>query len=302
MAYPALPTTRALVMTYIGRFAPSPTGPLHFGSLVAAVASYCDAKAHDGKWLLRIENVDTTRAVNHASEQIIDTLQHYGFVWDGEITYQDQRTALYEQYFYQLQQKSLIYPCSCTRKAIADNAVHSGIEGLIYPRTCYPDKAEVQNNLAWRMHVANQSINFEDRIAGTHTHAMSTDIGDFVIKRADGLFAYHLAVVADDAEQGVTHVVRGEDLLHSTSRQILLQQALNLPTPRYMHTALVTNTNGEKLSKQTFAPAISNIEVATTLFNALSFLNLDPPQKLLRASVNEVWQWAIKQWRHHYVV
>jgi glutamyl-Q tRNA(Asp) synthetase len=288
-------------MHYVGRFAPSPTGPLHFGSLVTAVASYCDARAHAGQWLLRIENVDTTREVLGASKQIIDSLKSHGFEWDSNIVYQDQRTEFYEKYFNLLKKKSLIYPCSCTRKEIADSTSESGIEGLIYPRTCYPNEANTKQKMAWRMHVANQYIHFVDRVAGAHTHHMPTDIGDFIIKRADGLFAYHLAVVTDDAKQGVTHVVRGEDLLNSTSRQILLQQALNLQTPSYMHIPIVKNADGEKLSKQTSAPAISNTDVIYNLYQAFTFLNLNPPQSILNASISESWKWAFEQWRTHYI-
>ncbi len=281
----------------VGRFAPSPTGPLHFGSLVAAVASYCDAKKQGGQWLLRIEDVDLTRTVNGASAEIIATLARYGFLWDGPIITQSQRTALYEAALSQLRAQSLAYPCTCSRKEIADSSTIQGIEGAIYPGTClrHPIKSRIQP--AWRLKTSDSRITFEDRILGRLQQNMATDIGDFVIKRADGLFSYQLAVVVDDALQGVTQVVRGADLLHSTSRQIYLQHVLQYPTPTYAHVPLVKNAEGQKLSKQTLASSIANDNVVETLFCALIFLRQSPPEALKTASLDAFWRWAIEHWQ-----
>lgn len=288
-------------MAYIGRFAPSPTGPLHFGSLVAAVASYCDAKSHQGKWLVRIENVDTTREVKGAKQNIIDCLEAYGFKWDGEIIMQNQRTDIYQQHLSTLIQNKFAYPCICTRKAIANNHKTMGIEGYIYPRTCYNHQPDTKETCTWRMHVGNSRLSFTDRIAGTVTHNMPTDIGDFVLKRTDGIFSYHLAVAVDDALQGVTHIVRGADLLHSTSRQIIIQQSLEFPTPQYMHIPVVKNDNGEKLSKQTQANAIQPSKASVNLYKAFCFLNLNPPVHLQQAPIPSLWEWAIACWKHTYL-
>lgn len=299
LAYSALPTKHPLTMHYVGRFAPSPTGPLHMGSLVAAAASYCDAKAHQGKWLLRIENVDTMREVAGASQAIINCLSAHGFEWDDDIIVQDQRSDIYQQHLNQLQAKNATYPCTCTRKAIAEQQPKVGIEGFIYPRTCFNNRSVDTENSAWRMHVADHIISFDDRITGRTTHDMPNDIGDFVLKRADGIFSYHLAVVVDDALQGVTHVVRGADLLDSTSRQILIQQTLDLPTPSYMHIPIVRNADGEKLSKQTLAQPLVAEKAQHNLIAALDFLTLNPPTTLATATPAAILAWAVAQWQHH---
>ncbi len=296
-------------MQYIGRFAPSPTGPLHFGSLVAAVASYCDAKAHEGKWLVRMEDIDKPREMPGAADDILRTLEAFGFGWDGEIVYQSQRSQLYEEALAQLQAKNVIYPCTCTRKEIADSSHLMGIEGAIYPKTCYQKMANLStrdfNASASLMDTASQRINvddaglisFNDAIQGEISQHLACDIGDFILKRKDGFFAYQLAVVMDDAAQGVNHVVRGADLLDSTPRQIYLQQLLGIDTPHYAHVPVATNTQGEKLSKQTLARALdtnrSNIEV----FEALSFLGQRPPEAIKNATLDEVWRWAISNWQ-----
>lgn len=281
---------------YIGRFAPSPTGPLHFGSLVAAVASYCDAKAHQGRWLLRIEDVDTTRSVKGAVSQILSALEAYGFEWDGEIVYQSQRSAIYQYYLEQLIAKSLAYPCSCSRKEIADSSTRTGIEGNLYPGTCRSGYTNSERACAWRMRTDDQTVGFDDRALGCFEHHMARDIGDFVLKRADGLFAYQLAVVVDDATQGVTDVVRGADLLYSTTRQIYLQQKLGFATPDYLHIPVVKNALGEKLSKQTLASPLSLNNTLGTLLEALSFLGLQSPASMKNATPQEVWRWAFAHW------
>lgn len=285
-------------MQYIGRFAPSPTGPLHFGSLVAAVASYCDAKAHQGKWLLRVENVDTTRELKGATQNIIDCLTAYGFIWDDDIMLQDQRSDIYQTYLDRLIAQQMAYVCNCTRKTIAQTHAETGLEGYIYPRTCLNNPPKVNTHSAWRMHVGNMHIAFDDRCVGTVAHNMAHDIGDFILKRADGIYSYHLAVAVDDALQGVTHVVRGEDLLHSTSRQLLIQEALGFNTPLYMHIPVVKNDAGEKLSKQTLAQAILPDDASNNLYQALSFLNLNPPEKLKTSAIPALWEWAFTHWNY----
>lgn len=280
----------------IGRFAPSPTGPLHFGSLVAAVASYCDARSRGGQWLLRIEDVDTTRRVEGVSEQIIQTLQRYGFIWDSEIIYQSQRTDLYQQALNLLRDQGLAYPCTCSRKEIADSSTLHGIEGAIYPGTCLQHAVKPDVPVAWRLKTSDTAIGFDDLIQGHLQHNMAKDIGDFVVKRADGLFSYQLAVVVDDALQGVTHVVRGADLLNSTTRQIYLQQLLGYTTPVYAHIPLVMNAEGQKLSKQTLATALPSDNIMDVMVAAFRFLPYLPTPPSL-SSVHDLWQWAIDHWQ-----
>lgn len=281
---------------YRGRFAPSPTGPLHFGSLTAAVASYLDAKSHDGRWLLRLEDLDTPRTVAGASDAILNCLEAFGFEWDEAIVYQSERTELYEKYLNTLKSGDLVYPCSCSRKEIADSAIQ-GIDGVIYPGTCRHGLTKNKSSIAWRVKTYPEKIAFEDVVQGHIEQVMARDIGDFVLKRADGLFAYQLAVVIDDAEQRITHVVRGADLLDSAPRQIYLQQLLELPTPQYLHVPVATNAAGEKLSKQTLAKAIDPYHASTQLWSALDFLGQNPPKDLLSNSLGDLWSWAISHWQ-----
>ncbi|HEY0665566.1 MAG TPA: tRNA glutamyl-Q(34) synthetase GluQRS, partial [Gallionella sp.] len=215
--------------SYRGRFAPSPTGPLHFGSLVAAVGSYLDAKHHRGTWLVRMEDLDTPRCVPGAAEDILRTLDAFSLHSDEPVLYQSRRTAAYEEALQQLKDSGTAYPCCCTRKEIADSALH-GIEGFVYPGTCRDGMAHQRSTPAWRVRTDDAPVAFEDGLQGAQSQHLERDIGDFVVKRADGLFAYQLAVVADDAFQGITHVVRGADLMHSTARQIHLQRLLGLLT------------------------------------------------------------------------
>lgn len=235
---------------YRGRFAPSPTGPLHFGSLVAAVGSYLDAKANGGQWLLRIEDLDPPREVRGAKRQIINALRDFGFAWDGQVVYQSKRHAAYQAAFERLQNAGLVYPCACSRKEIADSTLHLSAlaaRALIYPGTCRNGLPPGKTPRAWRIRVPNESIIFEDRERGRIMQNLARETGDFILLRADGLWAYQLAVVVDDAEAGVTDVVRGGDLLDSTPRQIFLQRCLGLPTPSYLHLPVVVNEKGEKL-------------------------------------------------------
>lgn len=282
---------------YIGRFAPSPTGPLHFGSLLAAVASFCDARKNRGQWLLRIEDLDKPRTVKGAADTILHQLETFGFEWDGPVLYQSERDSFYNDTLQTLKDRQLIYPCTCTRKEIADSSTHIGIEGAIYPGTCLQQPTKPNAPIAWRIKTDNHRISFEDAVQGKISQTLKTDIGDFILKRADGLFAYQLAVVVDDAEQGVTHIVRGADLLDSTPRQIYLQQLLHFSTPTYAHVPVACNTNGEKLSKQTLAPAIDTANAANTLVQALDFLGHAPPSSLQRESTSVIWQWAFANWQ-----
>lgn len=281
---------------YVGRFAPSPTGPLHFGSLVAAVASYCDAKANHGRWLVRMEDVDKPREMQGAADDILHTLHAFGFEWDGKVVYQSQRNALYQQAFQQLLDKKLVYPCSCSRKEIADSATH-GIEGLVYAGTCRAGMLQHKTQHAWRVSVTDETLSFNDAIQGQQSQLLSRDIGDFVLKRADGLFAYQLAVVVDDADQQITHIVRGADLLNSTPRQIYLQQLLEFAQPHYAHIPLAVNSDGEKLSKQNLALPINKEHAPQLIFEALLFLGQNPPPTLKQNSLPEIWQWAIQNWQ-----
>jgi len=285
---------------YRGRFAPSPTGPLHFGSLVAAVGSYLDAKHHHGKWLVRIEDLDTPRTVKGAADEILGTLEAYGLHWDESIVYQSQRTAAYEEAFHRLKQAGAVYPCCCTRKEIADSALQRGDE-LVYPGTCRNGIAQGKTARAWRVrtdiHQPVHTESFEDALQGRITQHLENEVGDFVVKRADGLFAYQLAVVVDDAFQGITHVVRGADLLYSTPRQIYLQRLLGLSTPAYMHLPVVINALGEKLSKQTLAQPVGNNNTVSTLFDALVFLRQQPPAELRHSKVEILLAWAIANWQ-----
>lgn len=260
---------------YIGRFAPSPTGPMHFGSLVAAVASWLDARAAGGKWLVRIEDVDAPRTAPGAADGILHALEAFGLAWDGEVAWQGRRTQLYAAALERLRGTGHVYRCRCSRREVADSGL-VGLEGAIYPGTCRRLGLAPAAQLAERMMAPEEPVTFLDRAMGTVSQNVARDIGDFVVKRRDGLFAYQLAVVVDDAEQGVTDVVRGADLLWSTPRQVLLQRALGYPTPRYLHFPVVTNAAGEKLSKQTGAEAIDAAQAPELLRHALAFLGQPP--------------------------
>ncbi len=263
---------------YIGRFAPSPTGPLHMGSLVAAMASYLDAKAHHGQWLVRIEDLDFDRNIKGIDQHILNSLHRCGMHWDGDVTWQSQRQHLYQDAMQMLDRH--VYPCACSRKEIADSRLRMGeVASQIYPGTCRAGLAAGKTPRAWRLRLPQPhcNITFDDRYYGQQTQDITTEVGDFVLKRADGFWAYQLAVVVDDAAQGITHIVRGADLLNSTARQIYLQQVLNLPAVSYLHVPVVNNEAGEKLSKQTGAMAFDrgdNDLLKDALLPAASFLGL----------------------------
>lgn len=282
---------------YRGRFAPSPTGPLHFGSLVAAVGSYLDARAHGGEWLLRIEDVDTPRNVTGAADGILATLAAYGFAWDGPVLWQSTRFAAYAAALERLLAAGLAYGCACSRKEIADSGSHPAIDGgLAYPGTCRHGLPTGRTARAWRLRVDDTATGFVDRLQGRILQHLESDVGDFVLRRADGLFAYQLAVAVDDEFQGISDVVRGADLLASTPRQIWLQHCLGYATPRYAHLPVACNAVGEKLSKQTLAPALALGQAAAQLVRALNFLGQKAPSALAAAPVATVWDWALAHW------
>ena len=276
-----------------GRFAPSPTGPLHFGSLVAALASYCDARAAGGEWLVRIEDVDEPRSRTGAESAILDTLRRYGFAWDGPIIRQSERSAEYEHALARLRTIGSVYPCACTRRDL-DAAPFGAAGERIYPGTCRDGVASERTPRAERVRVDATSIAFVDRLQGPQRQDLAREVGDFVVRRADGLFAYQLAVVVDDALQGVTTIVRGADLLASTPRQIFLQQLLGMPTPEYLHVPVAINRAGEKLSKQTHAQPLPNDPVPS-LLAAWRFLDQRTPD-VRPSSADEFLAWAVHTW------
>jgi glutamyl-Q tRNA(Asp) synthetase len=280
---------------YIGRFAPSPTGPLHFGSLVAAVASYADARAANGQWLLRIEDVDTTRCSRAAETEILRQLVAYGFVADGVVVRQSERGEIYERVIARLVDEKLVFACTCSRKTL-ESAPRNTDGEPIYPGTCrLADVMAGAQSLRLRVTDNDDSwVKFTDRAVGAIGQNVATDVGDFVLRRADGCYAYQLAVVVDDAIQGITNVVRGEDLLMNTPRQIYLQRLLGMATPGYLHVPLVRSVDGAKLSKQTLAQPISIDAAVETLRTAWTFLK----QRDLGyvASVDTFWNVATATW------
>ncbi len=280
---------------YRGRFAPSPTGPLHFGSLVAALGSCLEARRRGGEWLVRIEDVDLPRCPATNAAEMLRTLEAFGFQWDREIVWQSRRTDLYRQALSRLQAAGRVFPCACTRRELADSTLAS--DGAhVYPGTCRNGIDGGRAARSWRLRLGDEVIDFEDRIQGRVRQDLAREVGDFVLLRADGLFAYQLAVVVDDAEQGITDVVRGADLLDSTPRQILLQRCLGLPQPGYAHLPVAVNPAGEKLSKQTGAPALDAERPVPALLAGLRFLGQEPPRELGDASRDECWDWATAHW------
>ena len=281
---------------YIGRFAPSPTGLLHIGSLLTALASYADARANGGKWLVRMEDLDPPREMAGAAAHILHTLEAFGFEWDGEVAYQSRRNGLYQEALGRLKSEGLVYPCYCSRKDW-QAAATAGADGFVYSGRCRVPAQRPEANgrtPAWRIAVPDRTIGFQDEIVGYYAQNLAHDIGDFVLLRADGFWAYQLAVVADDAEQGITHIVRGQDLQVSTPRQIYLQQCLGANTPHYAHLPLLVNAQGQKWSKQTLAPALDLNRREALLRQVMRYLNLpyapevDRPEELLA--------WAVLHW------
>lgn len=280
---------------YVGRFAPSPTGPLHFGSLVAALGSCLDARAAGGRWLLRIEDVDAPRTVAGAADDILRTLVRLGFEWDDEPLWQSRRLDCYAEVLAQLRERGKAFACACTRREIADSALARD-GSRIYPGTCRNGLPPGREARAWRLRVCGQ-VHFEDRVQGPQCEDLEREVGDFVLLRADGQYAYQLAVVVDDVDCGVTDVVRGADLLASTGRQVHLLHTLGQPVPRYAHLPVAVDAAGDKLSKQTLAAPVSDWPPAAALVAALRFLGQNVPESLARAGLAEVWQWAVAHWR-----
>ncbi|MBD3671192.1 MAG: tRNA glutamyl-Q(34) synthetase GluQRS [Gammaproteobacteria bacterium] len=281
---------------YRGRFAPSPTGPLHFGSLIAAVGSYLQALHHQGDWLVRMEDVDTTRSVDDADDAILFALEDYGFEWQGQVMRQSERGAIYESVLAQLKELQQVYPCSCSRKQIQARIEDQGLKPGIYPGTCRHKPSTQGGQQAWRLRVGEESIGFDDPLQGHFEQKLTESVGDFVLRRADGLYAYQLAVVVDDAEQGITEVVRGCDLLDNTPRQIYLQALLGYPRPNYVHLPIAVNAEGQKLSKQTRAAPLDRKRPGPVLWRALDFLGQQPPTDLESAPPRELWAWAGENW------
>ena len=282
--------------TYRGRFAPSPSGPLHFGSLLTALGSYLDAKAQGGEWWLRIDDLDAPRVAPGATDAILRALEAYGLEWDGAVQYQSHRSEVYAAALNALQTLGVVYACGCSRREISDSSM-AGAGAAIYPGTCRDGLASGKSARAWRVDTRGAKVRFEDRLQGLIEQNLETTSGDFVVQRADGLFAYQLAVVVDDAELGITDVVRGADLIDSCLRQVYLYQLLGLEAPRYLHLPVIVNAAGEKLSKQTLAPALDLDRPQQTIVQALHHLNLAPPRALARASLKELLDWAVKYWK-----
>ncbi len=273
---------------YIGRFAPTPSGDLHLGSLYTAAASYLDARAHGGRWILRIEDLDRPREVAGSASAILRTLQAFGFEWDGEIVRQGDRTARYLAALESLQGRSVTFQCSCSRLQLEDESR--------YPGTCRATPADTGLPTATRLRVDPGHIVFTDRIQGTYRQDVAAAIGDIVVRRRDRIFAYVLAVVVDDAAQGVNHVVRGADLLDNTPRQIYLQRLLGLPLPAYAHVPILTEPDDSKLAKSRRSMRMDANAALPQLLQVFALLNLAPPDSLSEATLGEAWKWAIQHW------
>ena len=287
---------------YRGRFAPSPTGPLHFGSLVTAVGSYLQARSQRGEWLVRMEDLDPVREVDGAADAILRTLEAFHLHWDGPVLYQSRRFEAYDAALARLAAQQDSFPCACSRKTIVDHWSQSGSAGKvgnngpIYPGTCREGLPPGQTARAIRVRVPDHPVAFTDGLQGPQQIHLGREVGDFVVRRADGLYAYHLAVVVDDAFQGITEVVRGTDLLTATPPQLHLQSILGMPHPRYRHLPIATNAQGQKLSKQTFAAAIDDANPGPSLFKALDFLGHCPAAALEKAPPAQLLAWAIENW------
>lgn len=279
-----------------GRFAPSPSGPLHFGSLITALASFLEVRSQGGYWLVRIEDIDTPRVIKGAANDILHTLESYGMEWDGPVLYQSQRIDHYQAALQRLMDNALAYPCTCSRQEIAQMTI-AGPAGPIYPGTCRGGMRRPGRPAAIRLRTNKRIITFQDRIQGTFAQCLETAVGDFIIRRADSLFAYQLAVVVDDAAQMITQVVRGCDLLDSTPRQIYLQYLLGLSPHYYSHLPLAVDQHGAKLSKQKSAAPLNRRNPGPTLVAALRFLGQAPPRELARARPTVIWSWALEHWR-----
>jgi glutamyl-Q tRNA(Asp) synthetase len=282
-------------MSYRGRFAPTPSGPLHFGSVVAALGSWLDARAHGGEWHLRIDDLDPPRVVDGAARSIVETLEQLGLTWDGPIVRQSERAEAYADALSRLARRAHVYRCTCSRREITETGL-SGIEGPRYPGTCRTRTDVYPGPGAWRIDVRDVVVTFDDLLQGAITQDLETAVGDFVLRRSDGIHAYHLACVVDDAAAGFTHVVRGADLIDSTPRQIFLQRLLGLPNPIYLHLPVAVDATGHKLSKQTLAAPVSMDPPSATLAMAAAFLGHAPPLDLAAAPPGDLLAWAVRHW------
>ena len=281
--------------TYRGRFAPTPSGPLHFGSLVAATGSYLEAKSRNGEWRLRIDDLDPPRVAPGATESILRCLEALGFEWDGPVIFQSRRLPAYHAALHQLGRLGAVYPCACTRKEIADSAMPGG-EGPVYPGTCRDALPPGRPARALRLSVRGMHVEFDDRLLGRQYRDLEREAGDFIVYRADRVYAFHLASAVDDGEQGMTDVVRGADLLESSVRQTQLLRLLALPVPRYAHLPVAVDQGGEKLSKQTKAAPVDPTRPLAILQAVWRFLNQALPDDLGDATVPEFWRYAISRW------
>jgi glutamyl-Q tRNA(Asp) synthetase len=280
-----------------GRFAPTPSGPLHLGSLVTALASYCEARSKQGKWLVRMEDLDTPRVVKGAADHILATLEAFGFEWDDEVLYQSHRFEVYQAGIQKLIHDGHIYACKCTRKSLKAQNVEYGPLGMIYPGFCRDKKLDVSENLSLRLNLQHAGvISFDDSHCGSYALNLPRQVGDIVIKRIDGIYAYHLAVVMDDAFQQVDHIVRGEDLLPVTPLHLYLNRLLDYPDACYLHLPLIKTINGKKLSKQTGARAIEASRANEQLIFALKFLGQVIDPEIERGNPSEIVKYAVKNW------
>jgi glutamyl-Q tRNA(Asp) synthetase len=281
---------------YRGRFAPTPSGPLHFGSLVAATGSYLEAKAKGGEWHVRIDDLDPPRVAPGAVDAILHCLETLGFEWDGAVTFQSPRRDAYHAALHRLTAHGLVYPCSCSRKDLAE-AGAIGSEGSAYPGNCRAAMSPGRSARALRLRTTGAQITFEDGFLGWQERDIEHEAGDFVLYRADGVFSFHLAAAVDDAEQGMTDVVRGADLLESSARQIFVLKCLGLPVPRYAHLPVAVDAHGDKLSKQTHAVPLDLAHPVAEILRALRFLDQPSPEASALANVHTVWKWAVQNWR-----
>ena len=280
---------------YAGRFAPSPTGPLHFGSLVTALASFLRARQQSGRWLVRIEDIDPPRQPGDAIERIVGSLIAHGLDWDGELTFQSKRSSHYDQAIEQLRQSGLIYPCDCSRRQIKDAGAKIGDAGLglIYPGTCRHSPPLHGDSLALRIRVNDEVIRFDDLLQGPQEQNLSKASGDFLLRRRDGLYSYALAGTVDDILQGITEIIRGADLLSETPRHIYLTRKLGVEVPKYGHVAVALNPAGQKLSKQNYARALDDNQAGENLVAALRFLRLPVQNDMPQLPISEIIDWAI---------
>ena len=289
-----------MIDTYRGRFAPSPSGPLHFGSLITATGSWCAARSRKGEWLIRIDDLDKPRIKTGAIDEILMTLESFGLLWDKKVMYQSNQIDFYVQYLEILKKKKETYICTCSRKDIVRNSRSRGVDGPIYPETC---KQKFLKNIqgSIRISVKNKLVEFTDTFQGKIKSNIMIDVGDFILKRADNVFSYHLASIVDDHVMGITHVSRGADLLHSPPRQIYLMNRLNLEIPIYSHLPLAIDKEGRKLSKQDRDDPIIKMNPGIAVWKTLKFLNQSPPVDLKTYQPKEILNWAVQNWKEHLV-